>query len=82
MGSCILDSAVGTRHLPIAASAAGQWRPYLRDDDQPGVDGDSAEAVLQRRLHVRRRAVVEPQRQDAQDVLQVVARARACIANT
>ena len=65
--------AQGTCH----SCAAGPC-PHLRDDDQPGVDGDAAEAVLQRRLHVRRSAVVEPQREDAQYVLQVVARPGAC----
>jgi hypothetical protein len=37
---------------------------------QPRVDGDVPEALHQRRLHLGRRAVVEPQREQPQDVLQ------------
>ena len=43
---------------------------YLRNDDEPGVDGDMAEAFLQSGLHIRSAAMVEPQRQQAQYVLQ------------
>ena len=49
---------------------------YLRNDDKPGVDGDMAEAFLQSGFHIRGAAVVEPQRQQAQYVLQGCSRVR------
>ena len=44
-------------------------RDDLRDHHQPRVDAHVLEPLLQRALHLRRRAVVEPQRQQPQDVL-------------
>mmetsp|Transcript_12159 Transcript_12159/g.42144 ORF Transcript_12159/g.42144 Transcript_12159/m.42144 type:complete len:269 (+) Transcript_12159:1360-2166(+) len=47
----------------------------LRDDGEPGVDVHVAEALLQRELHFRQRAVVEPQREKPEDVLERAAAA-------
>ena len=44
---------------------------HLRDDYEPGVDGNVPESLLQRHFHIGRRAVREPQCQQPQDVLQV-----------
>ncbi len=49
---------------------------HLRNDNEPGVNGDMAEAFLQSGLHIRGAAVVEPQRQQAQYVLQRCSRVR------
>ena len=46
-------------------------QPCLWDDFEPGVDRDHAKALLQGSLHVRQRAVGEPKREQAQDVLQI-----------
>ena len=43
----------------------------LGNDSKPGVDGDMQEALVQRSFHVGRAAVVEPEREQAQDVLQM-----------
>ena len=52
---------------------------HLGDDDEPGVDGHVAKALLQCGSYVGRGAVAEPQRQQAQDVLQARApRALTC----
>ena len=42
----------------------------LRDDDQPGVDGDQLEALLKCRLHLGVGAMVKPEGEQTQDVLQ------------
>ena len=80
-----LQDAVSARHGAAAAALPGLLpttgteacgdglRSCLGDDNKPRVDSDAVEAVLQRLLHVRQGTVIEPQRQDAQDVLQVVA---------
>mmetsp|Transcript_17483 Transcript_17483/g.52433 ORF Transcript_17483/g.52433 Transcript_17483/m.52433 type:complete len:714 (+) Transcript_17483:377-2518(+) len=59
-------------HLAHRHHSRVDARNHLGDDHQPGVDGDLGEAVLQGRLHVRLRPMVEPKGQDAQDVLQIL----------
>ena len=44
------------------------------NDSQPGVNGDMAKALLQGCLNIRGTAMVEPQGQQAQDVLQCCSR--------
>ena len=43
---------------------------YLGDDDQPGVNGDQLETLLERRLHLGIGAMIEPESEQTQDVLQ------------
>ena len=78
------SSADNPRHTAMQGrGSAGKSLAHLGDDYKPGVDGDVAEALLQGALHVGRGAVREPQRQQAQDVLQVGAlRSLACTAST
>ena len=45
-------------------------RDNLRDHREPRVDGDVTETLHERHLHLGRRAVVKPQRQQPQDVLE------------
>ena len=52
------------------ARVAVNPRHNLGNNRQPRVDGDVPEALHQRRLNLGRRAVVKPQREQPQDVLQ------------
>lgn len=58
-------------HTCIAHCTGTQIHPHLRNHDQPGVDVHMGEAIRQGCLNVRSSAVLEPEREEPQDVLQV-----------
>ena len=45
---------------------------HLGDDDQPRVNGDAVEAIQQGSLYICYSPMVEPERQDAPDILQII----------
>ena len=78
-----VDGDVAKALLMHGRESASKSPAHLGNDDEPGVDGDVAEAFLQGALHVGGGAVREPERQQAQDVLQVgPLRRLACRAST
>lgn len=55
---------------PDGSAVAVDARDDLGNDGKPGVDADVTEPLEESRLHLRRGTVVEPQREQPQDILQ------------
>lgn len=67
-----MQSAGAAQKDVSSASVEDHWsrQAYLRDDVEPCVDRNRPEAVHDRRRHLRDVAVLEPEGQEAQRVLE------------